>query len=61
MSRVVEVVPQDGDPSKVLLLFSDNRGSLVDSSMVVKSGDLVIQSMDGLGRPVTHTEVLNVG
>jgi hypothetical protein len=39
--RITEVVPQDGDPMKVLICHSGNLGLLVDISWGIEIGDIV--------------------
>jgi hypothetical protein len=39
--RITEVVPQEGDPTKILICHSGNLGLLVDISWGIEVGDIV--------------------
>src|SRR5271170_1024960 len=39
--RITEVIPQEGDPTKVLICHSGSFGLLVDTSWGIEVGDIV--------------------
>lgn len=49
--RITEVVPQEGDPTKVLICHSGNLGLVVDASWGIEAGDIVTLE-SSIDRPI---------